>query len=169
MRTQVFEVGQIVNTHALAGALKVTPWTDNADDFERFGYVYVGAHGEENKRKITGVKYMKNGIILSLEGVDNVNDAEKLKTKVLYADRAQLGEPEAGYYICDLIGVRVITDADEELGTISDVIATGSNDVYVVSKPGARDLLLPVIPEVVLSLDIDEEVARVHLIEGLVD
>ena len=169
MRTQIFEVGKIVNTHALGGVLKVTPWTDNADDFERFGYVYVGAASDDNKRKIESVKYMKSGILLTLEGVDSIEAAEKLKTKILYADREQLGEPETGYYICDLIGVRVVADTGEELGKISDVIATGSNDVYVVSKPGARDLLLPVIPDVVLSVDIDEELAHVHLIEGLVD
>ena len=169
MRHSTFEVGQIVNTHGLNGEVKVTPWMDSMEDFETLGYV----HNKNGvKMDISHVKYQKSNLIVKFKGIDNIDAAEKFKGTTLFVDRAQLGEPKQGYYICDLIGIRVMTDEDIFLGTISDVINTGSSDIYVV-KPSAdspgKDILLPVIPEVVLNVDIDTELATVHLIEGLID
>ena len=69
------------------------------------------------------------------------------------------------------MGIKVVDENDTEIGVIKDVISTGKcNDVYVLSaKDGGRDILIPVIDEVVLDVDIDKEICRVHIIEGLLD
>lgn len=169
MRNQTLQVGQIVNTHGLRGEVKVVAWTDTPDDFERLKYVYADIGRQKQVLHIRSIKYQKTNLIVSLEESSSIEQAEGLKGAVLYVDREQLGEPEQGYYICDLIGISVHTDTGALLGKIVEVLQTGSNDVYVVRPPEGKDILLPVIDEVVLSVDIDQEIAIVHVLEGLLD
>ena len=89
---------------------------------------------------------------------------------MLFAERSALGElPEGVYYIADLIGLSVRKETGEEIGKIKDVLQTGANDIYVVARGGAKDLLVPVIPEVVLSVDVDGGEVTVSLPDGLED
>jgi 16S rRNA processing protein RimM len=74
---------------------------------------------------------------------------------------------ENEYYIADLIGLNVTTEDGEALGVISDVLQTGANDVYVVSKEGAEDLLLPAIKECIKNIDVEKGTMRVYLMPGL--
>ena len=62
--------------------------------------------------------------------------------------------------------MRVVTDLDEELGEISEVIETGSNDVYLV-EGGSGQILLPAISSVVLEVNLKQSVMLVHLMDGL--
>lgn len=169
MRNKTLQVGEIVNTHGLRGEVKIVPWTDYPEVFEDFSYVYT----ENGNKKLTvkNIKYQKGNLIVKFNEINSVEEAEIMKKSVLYVEREQLGEPEEGYYICDLLGICVIDDEGRMLGKIKDVISTGKcNDVYVVeAEDGGRDILLPVIDEVVLDVDIDKEVCKVHIIEGLLD
>ena len=89
---------------------------------------------------------------------------------MLYAERSELGElPEGTYYIVDLIGLRVVTEEGDEIGVIADVLNTGANDIYDVKREGKRNLLLPVIDDVVKDVDIDGGKVTVHIMEGLDD
>ena len=82
-------------------------------------------------------------------------------------DAVPLGEDE--YFIADLIDITVTSDEGEELGTISDVLQTGANDVYVISKPNTPDLLVPAIKECIKEVNIEEATMLVHLLPGLRD
>ena len=91
-----------------------------------------------------------------------------LKNKLVTVEREMLGElPEGTYYIADIIGLEVRTDDGEVLGRVSQVISTGSNDVYEVEREGKKPLLLPVIDDVVKEVDTDGGVITVTLIPGL--
>jgi len=72
-------------------------------------------------------------------------------------------------FICDLVGCEVITDKDEKLGILEDVMITGANDVYVVKDENGKEILLPVIKDCVLDVNVEEKVIKVHLLEGLLD
>lgn len=167
----LLEVGKIVNTHGLRGEVKVVPWTDYPEQFEDIDTVYIKEKNDEyTSFTIKTVKYQKNNLILSLKEITDINEAEKYKNSVLYARRSSLGElPEGVYYIADLIGLTVITDDGREIGKISDVINNGASDIYVVGREGKKDLLLPVIDDVVLNVDLENKQVKVHLIEGLED
>ncbi len=168
MRNTTLQVGEIVNTHGLRGEVKIVPWLDAPEEFELFETVYADIAGKRETLTVTSVKYQKANIIVKFREVPDIDAAEKLKRTVLYVDRDQLGEPEEGYYICDLLGITVVTDTGETLGRIVDVFSTGSNDVYTVKGDDGKEVLLPVIDDVVLSVDIDAEVCKVHLLEGLI-
>ncbi len=71
------------------------------------------------------------------------------------------------YYIADLIGMKVVTDEDEQ-GTLQDVIETGANEVYVVQFDNLGEVLIPAIHDCILDVDVENMEMRVHLLEGLI-
>ena len=73
------------------------------------------------------------------------------------------------YFIADLIGVKAVTGDGEEIGEIIDVLQTGANDVYIVERPGRKDLLLPAIKECILNVDMKERIMQVFIMPGLDD
>ena len=162
----LLEIGQIVNTRGLKGEVKIMPWCDDPSVFEELEYVII-----DNKEiEIEYVKYHKNFVILKLDGVDNIDEAEKCRNKVLFVKREMLGElPEGTYYICDLLGCEVKTVSGDVLGKIEDVIKTGSNDVYSVKNDMGKAVLIPVIDDVVKEVNIDEKYVSGELLKGLID
>ena len=162
------EVGKIVNTHGLKGEVKIVTWTDSPDVFEDLEYVWAEKKHEEIKLTVKSVKYQKNNIIVKFLEIDSIEEAEKYKNCILKADREMLGElPEGVYYIADLIGCEVYDENGKMLGNISDVFNTGANDIYAVSAPQRKDLLIPVTDETILDVNIDDKKVTVHLLEGL--
>lgn len=166
----LLEVGKIVNTHGLRGEVKVVSWTDYPEVFEDIECVYLKKKNDYERLDIKGIKYQKGNLIIKFSQIQDINQAEKYKNQVIYAEREMLGElPEGVYYIADLIGLDVITDEGEKLGVIADVFNTGSNDIYEVKREGKKNLLLPVIDEVVLDIDLENKRVTVHMMEGLED
>lgn len=164
--TNLLEIGKIVNTHALRGDVKIQYWCDDAEIFHELEYVY--ADGE--KLEITNSRLHKNFVILHFKGIDDINIAESYKNKVLTVERDMLGElPDGTYYICDLLGLEVKKNDGTVLGTIEDIIKTGSNDVYVVNTGKDKPILLPVIDDVVKEVNIDNGYVIVELMKGLID
>ena len=164
------EVGKIVNTHGLKGEVKIVTWTDYPEVFEDLEYVFAKKKTEEIKLNLKNIKYQKNNIIAKFSEINSIEEAETFKNCVLTAKRDMLGElPEGVYYIADLIGCEVFSDEGENLGKISDVFNTGANDIYAVSAPQRKDMLIPVTDDTVKSVDIENKKVIVHLIEGLED
>ncbi len=164
------EVGKIVNTHGLKGEVKIVTWTDYPEVFEDLEYVFAKKKTEEIKLNLKNIKYQKNNIIAKFSEINSIEEAETFKNCVLTAERDMLGElPEGVYYIADLIGCEVFSDEGENLGKISDVFNTGANDIYAVSAPQRKDMLIPVTDDTVKSVDIKNKKVIVHLIEGLED
>lgn len=166
----LLEVGKIVNTHGLRGEVKVVPWTDYPEVFEDIESVYIKKKSDYERLDLAGIKYQKNNLIIRFVQIKDINEAEKYKNQVLYAEREALGElPEGVYYIADLIGLDVIKEDGERVGVIADVFNTGSSDIYEVKRDGKKNLLLPVIDEVVLNVDMENRRVTVRMMEGLED
>ena len=166
----MLEIGKIVNTHGLRGEVKAVAWTDSPEDFEKIKNIIIKHRQGDINCKITNIKYQKNNLILKLSGIDSIEEAEKLKNSVLCAKRDELGPlPDGVYYIADIIGMQVFDENEALLGTVSDVLQTGSRDIYCVKRDGKRDLLLPVIDDVILSVDLDSKKIHAHIMEGLDD
>lgn len=170
MENNLIEVGKIVNTHGLRGDVKVIAWMDYPEDFEQLTTVYIKTRTEMKKLTVKNVKYQKNNLIVSFDELKDINEAEPFKNSVLYADRDELGElPEGVHYIVDLIGLDVVNEDGEKIGVLADVFNTGANDIYDVKRDGKKNLLLPVIDDVVKSIDTENGVITVHIMEGLDD
>lgn len=166
---EYFEIGQIVNTSGLKGVIKVKPFTDDITKFNNFKTIYISIKKELKEFKIEQVRFSKNMVFLKLEGIDTIEEAENYRNLYLKIKRDKDEELEEGsYYIVDIIGCKVYTDEQKELGKVDDVFSTGSNDVYVVKDEESRQILLPAIKEVIKNIDIENKTITVHLLEGLV-
>lgn len=166
---EYIEIGQIVNTNGLKGVVKVNPFTDDISKFEELKYVYIQLKSELKKVKIEQVRYNKNQVLLKLEGIDSIEEAEKYRNFYLKTEKeSQEDLGEDTYYIVDLIGLDVYTDKNEYLGKIEDVFPTGSNDVYVVKDNLGKQILIPAIADVVKKVDLKNKKMIINLIPGLI-
>ena len=102
------EIGQIVNTFGIKGEVKVVPFTDDINRFDDLKEVYIKSKKEEKLYQVEGARYHKNMVLLKLKGIENPEDAEKLRNSYLEIDREDAIPLEEGtYFIADLIGLDV--------------------------------------------------------------
>ncbi|MFR6496140.1 MAG: ribosome maturation factor RimM [Ruminococcus sp.] len=163
----VLEIGKIVNVHGLRGDVKVVPWCDDPE-FPANLKPYLGR--EHKPVQVADARLQKGNVLLRLEGVDTVEEAEKLRNQVLYMDRDEVELEEGVYFIQDLIGLEVLdVDTGKSYGKLTDVMQTGANDVYEVRDADGKTVLIPAIPDVVQETDLDGGVMRIRPLEGLFD
>ncbi len=160
---ELIEIGQIVNTHGIRGEIKLNPWTDDINDILDLDVLYL-KNGDV--MHIEQSKIHKNCVIIRFSEIPDMNTAERLKGTVLFTEKTEL--PEGRYYIADLLGMQVFEN-DVLLGKIQDVFATGANDVYDIKTPEGKSILIPVIENVILSVDVKTKRMEVSLPAGLLD
>ncbi|MBR3152171.1 MAG: 16S rRNA processing protein RimM [Clostridia bacterium] len=163
-----FEIGQVVNTVGLKGEIKINPFTEDFEQFDKGKKITLKFKSkQETEYEIENVRFHKNQVILKLKTVDNIDDAEGLRNSYIIVNR-ESKEPleENNYYIVDLIGLKVYED-DKLLGELIEVFPTGSNDVYVVRSEDGKQLLLPAIKEVIKEVNLENGTMKVELMEGL--
>lgn len=166
--TKYLEIGQIVNTFGIKGMVKIKPFTDDINRFNKLEKVYIKNKEGKKEYQIQEVKYHKNMVLMKLEGVDTLEQAEILRQSYLLVNREDEEPLEEGvYYIVDLIGLEVYTDENIFLGKVDDIFNTGSNDIYVVKDGKGKQILLPGIPDVLKNVDLEKGKITVHLIPGL--
>ena len=166
----LLRVGVVSSTHGIRGEVKVFPTTDDPSRFKQLKKVILDMKREQIELEIEGVKFFKNMVILKFKGYDNINDIQHFLKNDLLIKREDAAPLKKGeYFICDLIGLKVVTDEDEELGTLIDILQTGANDVYVVKAKNNKEVLIPSIPQCILDRNLENGIIKVHLLEGLLD
>ncbi len=104
------------------------------------------------------------------QGMNDINVVEKYKGWLLKVTEDELVDLEEDeYYYHEIIGCTVVTDEGEELGTVEEILSPGANDVWVVKRPKGKPVLLPIIDEVLLDVDVERKLVKVHIMEGLID
>lgn len=162
------EIGKIVGTHGIRGELRVNPWCDSPEFFKNFSTLYFDKLGKESA-KISSVRAHGNIVLLKLDEVTTVELASSLRGKTLYIKRSDAPLEEGRYFVQELIGCQVKDASTGKLyGTISDVSATGANDVWHIKNQG-QEYLIPAIPDVVVSINIEDEVVEINPLRGLFD
>ena len=167
MKKEFLEAGKIVNTHGIRGEVKIMPYTDTPELLCEFESLFIGKNYDEIV--IERSRVFKNTVIAKLKGIDTPEQAEKLRNKILFMHRDDLVLDENTYFIQDLIGMEVKhADTGFVYGKITDVMQTGANDVYVIEGNG-REYLVPAIPDVIISTDIDSGIMTIRPLECLFD
>ncbi|UUZ85894.1 ribosome maturation factor RimM [Paenibacillus sp. P26] len=171
MSEKLYNVGKIVNTHGIRGELKIVPLTDFPEERFAKGAKLVFAHPEQPVTfpvVVESARDHKNMFIVKFREFGNINEVEKYKGWMLKVEEQYLSELEDDeFYLHEIIGCRAVTEEGEELGTISEVLSPGANDVWVVERPKGKPSLLPYIDEVILSVDVEKKEVTVRLMEGL--
>lgn len=166
----LLRVGVITQTHGIRGEVKVFPTTDDPMRFKKLKHCVVQLKREDIELEVQSVKFFKQYVIVKFKNYDSINDIEQFVKKDLMVTRDNAVKCEPGeYFICDLIGLNVITDDGRELGTLTEVLETGANNVYEVTTPDDKQILIPVIDECILAHDMKEGTVTVHLLDGLLE
>jgi 16S rRNA processing protein RimM len=158
-------VGRILAPWGIRGELKVEVVTDFPERFAPKKVVYLNA----SQLEIESCHPHKQHLVVKLATIDSVEDAEKLRVQDLTLPRSELYHlPEGQYYAFQLIGLKVVTTEGKNLGKVTDIMTTPSNDVYIVEgKKG--EILIPAIEDVVKSIDLKKGKIVIEAIEGLLD
>jgi 16S rRNA processing protein RimM len=161
-------VAHVVGVHGIRGDLRCVLLTDFPDRFKRGLRIFLG--DEHSPHEVERARLERNRVVLKLNGVDSRTDAEALRGATIFvAEGDAVRLPRGSYFWHQIIGLRVRTAGGKVLGTVAEIIETGSNDVYVVrrSPPDSGELLLPAIKDVVRKIDLARGEITVELLEGL--
>ncbi len=168
MKKQFLETGKITGTHGIRGFVRVQAWCDSFEFLKKFKILYIDNMGEHSL-KVEKMQPNGNVVIIKFSGIDTIESAENLRNKTLYINRDDANLQKGAYFIQDLIGCSVYdNDNNGILGIIGDVTQTGANDVWHI-KNGDREYLIPVIPDVVNKVDIDNNSVYITPLKGIFD
>ncbi|MGE7672504.1 ribosome maturation factor RimM [Lysinibacillus sp. NPDC094403] len=167
-----FNVGRIVNTHGIRGEVRVLSTTD----FEEERFVVgskLAAFKKDDKKPtwviIESMRRHKNFILLTFEGMNNINLVEPFKEGMLKITKDQLTDDllkENEFFFHEIIGCTIVSEEGETIGAVTDILQTGANDVWVV-KGTKKEHYIPYIEDIVKEIDVDEKKIVIHVMEGL--
>lgn len=161
-------VGRLRRPHGVQGELLFEVWTDFPERLQPGITLYVGAR--HRPMHLLARRDLPHGLLLTLEGIHDRDQAGLLRNQVVYVPAASLPPLEDGdWYVHQVLGLHVVTDEGQPLGVLVEVFETGANDVLVVRRPDGSEALLPATDEVVLQVDFDHRTMTVHLLPGLLE
>jgi 16S rRNA processing protein RimM len=168
---QMATIGKVINTHGVAGGLKVFPYSDYPERVKKLTRIFLNKDDCMKKYSVTDAFVNGRFWVIYVEGVSNITDAEACVGSLLQIPASErLKLPENTYYLDQIIGLEVYTVEGDLLGEVRDVLQTGGNDVYVVrarDTEGEREILIPALKKVVLSIDTEAKRIVADLPEGL--
>jgi 16S rRNA processing protein RimM len=159
-------VGFLRRPHGVHGEIIMDLHTDFPERMKSGRKLFVGE--EHQSITLAQVRPHQRGLLVKFKGIETPEDVSLLRNQWVYI-KAKDAEslPSGQIYQHELFGFRVMDENDNVLGELVEILETGANDVYVVRDDSGRETLLPAIPSVILELDPDRRLMRVHLLEGL--
>ena len=163
-------IGKVLKPWGVKGELKVEVISDFPERFKDLRRVYlVSPRGKEAACMVKSARAKGGTAFLLLEGYDTPEKAREINNYLIKVPREEaVPLPEGQYYWFELIGMTVLSEEGERLGEISDIFATGSNDVYVM-KRGRKEVYLPATKEIVRQIDRKARTMVIHVMEGLME
>ena len=158
MKLQYLQAGQIVTTHGIRGEMKVLPWADGPEFLCDFSRVRI----DGREYKIESCRVQKTCNLVKIQGIDTMEDAQKMRGKTLEVYRCDA--PEDLIFVAELIGTKVLCEG-RQIGVITDVLDYPANKVYVVR--GDQEYMIPAVKQFILSTDMDKGEMQVKLLEGM--
>lgn len=150
-------IGEVAGAFGVRGEIKVSAFTDFPDRFKSLKTVYLGA--SRQRYDVVRSRIHQGRTLLQLYGIDTPEQVTALGHMDISVPRSEaMPLPDGAYYLDELIGVRVRTTEDVDVGRITDVLRTGSNDVWVIGS-GKQSVLIPAIADAVHELNVEAKYA----------
>ncbi|MBI5140777.1 MAG: 16S rRNA processing protein RimM [Nitrospirae bacterium] len=164
-------LGKVVSVRGLRGELKVFPHTDSPDFFCDIESVLVrDASGGMVRMRIADARHDNGMALIRFEGVNSRDDAERLRGAELLLPAAEMPPlPDGRYYRFQIEGLDVRTNDGRRLGVVEEIMETGGNDVYVVRPEHGPEILVPAIPDVIVSVDLEKGEIVIEPLEGMIE
>ncbi len=161
-------IGKIVTAVGIKGEVKIYSYAEELSRFKKLKRLYVGTEEENIEHEILNVKYKGQTVIVKLAGIDERNTAENLKESLVLMAEEDLEElPEGVYYVKDMIGMQVVTDAGRHVGTLNDINTNAPQRLYEVQNENGKLILIPGVDEIILDIDMAKRQILVKEIQGL--
>lgn len=165
MIKKYLEGGKIVGTHGVRGEMRVECWCDSPQFLSAFKTLYFNEGAEKIKVKS---RAHKNMVLMKMQGVDTIEQADLYRGKILYIKRSDIKLEEGAHFVQDMIGLEVIDSSTGVVyGTVTDVLKTGSNDVYEMKDKDGKAFYIPSIPDIIDLVDVDGGVLKITPMKGL--
>jgi len=163
-------VGKVIRPQGLKGLLRILSYARSAESFLTVGTVLLKSDKQELvEYKVSSLKAHKGVFLMKLDGLNSLRDAERYRGAEIFLKKDLLRrEGDGDYFWFELIGLMVFLSSGRCLGTLKEIIATGSNDIFVI-KEGEKEYLIPAIQEVVEEIDLKNKRIIIHEVEGLLD
>ena len=164
-------VAQIVKTRGLRGEVVADLLTDFPDRFESLENL-IGITPEQSRRSLQIEEQWFHGdrLVLKFSGFDRIEEAKELvglQLAVPVAERVEL--PSGSFYEYELAGCRVETVSGQHVGEVKGTMRTGAGDILTVIDPAGRDILIPMVAEICVAVDIENQLIRIDPPEGLLE
>ena len=167
-KSKYLECGKIINTHGVRGGLKLESWCDTPQDLASLKKVFLKNGAEYVCHKVKRASVFKQFVLFDLEGISDIDTANALRGRIVFADRNDIDIDEDAFFIADIIGLPVIDIASgEKIGELCDVINLGASDLYEIKTANGKKLI-PAVDEFIKEVDTERGIF-VSLIEGLLD
>lgn len=170
MLKQFLELGRIVSTHGVRGEVRVQYWCDDAAFACSFKTLYLDEKGEKAVRVLASRPH-GNVVLMKLDGVETVEQANLLRNKTLFMARKDAKIPEGVDFVADLIGCAVL-DADNSgkcYGTLTDITSNGANEIWEITDEAGKKYLMPAVPVMVRRTDAANDRVYISPIRGIFD
>ncbi len=146
-------IGKLGKTHGLNGLIKIIPLTDFEGRFDSLQEVFVGG----NLRQIENVAHIGDELFIKFKSIDNRELAKTLTNKILTVPRSQVAPLDEGeFYTFDIIGCEVF-DGEKKIGVVTEVLKTGSNDVFQVEDADGKEILIPALKSIVDEINVTDK------------
>ena len=164
-------MGRFTSSVGLKGEMKVTLYNEETVNFKKGAEVYLDVSGGKKPFTVRSVRNHNGTVIAALEGVADRNASDPLRNTEFFMDEEDLEElPEGYHYVEDLIGMKVYDlNSAREIGTVKDILTNTPQEVYVVEREDAGDVMIPAVENFVREIDTENEVIKVALIPGFLD
>lgn len=163
-------LGKIVGTFGIKGELKIYPLTNYKEMFLEFEYLLISAGKDVIKVNVVKARIQKNTIIILLEGINSINQAQDFIGKDILIEEYLLPKlDETEEYVYKLLGMKVYLENNVLLGSISDVFDNGAHGIYEIKDDRGKEILIPVLEDTIISRNFLEGVMVVKLLPGLLD
>jgi 16S rRNA processing protein RimM len=163
-------VGRVIRPHGLEGLLRIRSYAQSERSFLNAGTIFLKLDsGEIHEFTVLSVRPHKNIFLMKLRSLNSLQEAEKYRgAEILISKDSVLEKEEDEYFWHELIGLRVYLNTGRYIGTISQILQTGSNDIYVVQE-GDAEVLIPAIHDIVEEIDLSNRKMIICEMEGLLD
>ena len=167
MKSDFLLIGKVAKPHGLRGQVKVQSYASSNESFFVGRKVFLGQGEEMKVLLISEVKVQPHGLLLNFQGLDNREQAEGLSGNSLYIDKKELKALSKGeYYWYQLIGSRVYNDQGRFMGIMEEIFPTPAHDIWII-RDGKKEILLPAIEDIILSVNVPQGEIRVRDLYGL--
>lgn len=146
-------IGKLQRAHGVTGEIVLGITTDFPERIKRGKVIYLGA--DHSPRKISGARPFHTNVLITLEGIRNREEAAELTNLEVFVRIDELPALSEGqYYHHQLVGLKAVLEDGTEIGTVTEIMETGANDVYVIADPAGKEILLPAIDSVIIKIDL---------------